>query len=75
MYLFDYLGAFYFWIAISIIRVIRAQEPPTFKDILSGKNKYNFNDPIDKGAYGIKLKMIGFIVTGIILHLIVKSGI
>ncbi|MTI41084.1 hypothetical protein [Fulvivirga lutimaris] len=75
MYIFDYLGAFYFWIWLKLISLFRNKSSPTFKDIIEGKNRYNEGDPVDAGAYGLKLKMIGVAVTMVILHLIVKSGI
>lgn len=75
MYLFDYLGAFYFWIWLKILSLFQTKKTPTFKDILNGKGRHNEGDTVDAGAYGLKLKIIGVIITMAILHLIVKSGI
>lgn len=75
MRLFDYLGAFYFWIYLVFITKIRNRKSPTFTDIRRGKDRYQNGDLIDLQAYYLKLKIIGFTVSMIILHLIVKSGI
>lgn len=75
MYLFDYLGAFYYWVFLVIRSKIRRRKAPAFSDIREGKGKYIKGNIVDKGAYGLKLKTIGVIITMLILHLIVKYGI
>tara|TARA_R110002020_G_scaffold397654_3_gene607767 strand:- start:444 stop:671 length:228 start_codon:yes stop_codon:yes gene_type:complete len=75
MYLFRYLGAFYFWIFLKSASSFNKKEPPTFKDIFHGNGRYNPTNISDVGAYSIKLNLIGAIVTGVILTLLVKSGI
>ncbi len=75
MYLFDYLGAVYYWLYLTILRKVQNKESPSFADIREGKGRYNEGDVVDQSAYGMKLKIIGVIVTMIILHLIVRPGI
>ena len=75
MYLFNYLGAFYYWVWLNLWNSIRTKKRPTFKEILEGKDRYQEGDIVDMNAYGMKLKFIGFGITMVILHLIVKSGI
>ena len=72
MFLFDHLGAFYFWCYKVAINKIKGKEIPTMKDILSGKGMYNEGDIVDLGAYGLKLKFIGAVITGVIIHLLTK---
>lgn len=76
MYLFEYLGAVYLWCFIAIKNKLRGREIPKFKEIL-----YNYEDDeveidiIDQHAYGINLKLIGFIVTMIICYLLIEIRI
>jgi hypothetical protein len=74
MYLFDYLGAIYYWIYLAAISKIRDRDAPKFSEIREGTGRYNKGDIVDMGAYGLKLKMIGVSVTMLICWIIVKSG-
>ncbi len=75
MYFSSYLGAFYFWIYLIILNKIRNKKIPTFSDIRQGKGRYNEGDVMDMTAYQLQLKIIGFVITMLILHITIKSGI
>ncbi|MBD8489769.1 hypothetical protein IFO69_13510 [Echinicola sp. CAU 1574] len=75
MGLWDYLGAFYYWVYLAVLSKIQGKSTPAYKDIRLGKGKYNKGEVTDRVAYGLKLKTIGLIVTMLIISIIVKSGI
>ncbi len=68
MYLFEYVGAVFLWIFESVFYT----KKPAFKDVLTGKERYSKGDLVDRSAYGIKLKFIGFVVTMVIVSLLAK---
>ncbi len=57
MYLFDYLGAFYYWVFLVLMSKIRNRNAPTFSDIREGKAKYTKGNTVDKGAYGLAISV------------------
>lgn len=67
MLLFDYLGALYFWVFLAVIRSARGKKSPSFSDVIGGKDSFEADSFIDRHAYGLKLKFIGLIVTGVII--------
>lgn len=74
MPLFDYLGAFYFWIFLVVKSKIQNNKPPTFREIKNGKGRYNKNNLVDFAAYGLKLKVIGISVSMFFIYFILKMG-
>jgi hypothetical protein len=72
MYLFDYIGGFYFWCYLATINRLRRKNIPTLKDVRTGKNMYAIGDIVDSGVYFLKLKFIGFVVTMFICYLLTK---
>lgn len=73
MYLFEYLGAVYLWCFIAIKNKFSNRDIPKFREILYNtefdKTKI---DIIDQLAYGINLKLIGFIVTMMICYFLTE---
>lgn len=68
MYGFEYLGALFLW----MFELTFYKKKPSFKDVLKGKERFNDGDLVDMGAYGMKLKVIGLIVTVMIISLLAK---
>ena len=75
MYLFDHLGVFYYWVYLNVANRIRKKPIPTMSDIIKGEGKYQEGDIVDQQAYGLNFKILGVVVTLIIVRLIMYSGI
>ena len=67
MYGFEYLGAIFLW----MFELVFYKKKPSFKDVLTGKERFNEGELVDISAYGMKLKVIGFILTMVIVSLLV----
>ncbi len=75
MYFFDHLGVFYYWMYLNIANRIRNKSVPTISEIIKGDGKYEKGDIVDQQAYGLNFKILGVVVTLIIIKLIMYSGI
>ena len=69
MYLFDYLGAVYFWLYLLALSIIKGKSWPSFSEVVSGKGRHDEESFVDLNAYGLKLKIVGVVVTGILLKI------
>ncbi len=70
--LFDFLGAFYLWCYFFVVNGLTKKRRLSFDEILTGKNRYASGDKVDRGAYFLKLKVIGFIVTMILCGILTR---
>lgn len=72
MFLFEYLGAFYRWVFLVLITFFTGREKPSFEAVLRPNPEL---PPTESAPTGFMNTFIGLVVTIIIVHLIVKSGI
>lgn len=70
MYFFEYVGAFFYWIFLTLLNRARGRTVHSLSDIAKGKDQYEPDDQFDFQCYMVKLKVIGFVSLGAIVILL-----